>query len=123
MRTTTEDDHVRPLLGESEPAGLIHGTVEHHHLILQRMHEFLAGRGSKAAQIFEIFTASLIVLNVCTWVLSTDPAYRSAQNFYDNVQAMTVVIFSVEYVARWWSSTADPAYGRLGGALGQGPTS
>eukprot|EP00936_MAST-01D_sp_MAST-1D-sp1_P001188 g1188.t1 len=119
MRAIAEDDHVRPLLSESEPSGLIFGTVEQHNSIKACTHEFLAGRGRKAAQIFEIFTAFLIVLNVCMWVLSTDPAYRSAQKLYDDVQAMTVLIFSVEYVARWWSSTADPAYGRLGGALGR----
>ncbi|MFN2457529.1 MAG: ion transporter [Chitinophagaceae bacterium] len=53
----------------------------------------------------------LIVLNVVAVILETVPSiYEPYQHFFDNFDLFSVVVFSIEYVLRVWSSNCDPKY-------------
>ena len=65
----------------------------------------------KASSLFEIFILSLITLNVVALVAETVRSLYSQYSVVFNwFEAGSVLIFSVEYVARLWSSTACPDY-------------
>lgn len=61
----------------------------------------------------------LIILNVFAVMLETVPSiYEPNQQFFDNFDLISVVIFTVEYILRVWSSNEDkkyrhPVFGRL----------
>ena len=98
---------VEPLLGEPRESG---PTTRWY------MHEWLAARGGSVSVAFERLTTALIILNVVTWVLSTEDSYSlsSHTGVYDVVEAGTVYLFTAEYVARLWSCIEDGKYGRHG---------
>ncbi len=74
---------------------------------------------SKADKFINIFIISLIVLNVVAVMLETiEPLHRKYQPFFDNFDAISVYIFTVEYLLRVWSCTHDPRYkGSIKGRL------
>lgn len=99
---------VEPLLGTPRaPSATLRGSV----------HEWLASRGGRTSIAFEHLTTALIILNIVSWVLSTEDAYDLGSRFsgaYDGLEAATVYLFGAEYVLRLWSCTEDPKYGRHG---------
>lgn len=78
--------------------------------------------GDKApfvSQIFVIFIMALIVLNVIAIILDTVESYNSAYSrFFRVFNFFSVMVFTVEYLLRVWSSTEEkkyhnPVWGRL----------
>ena len=74
---------------------------------------------SKADKIVNIFIITLIVLNVVAVMLETiDSIHVKYESFFDTFDAISVYIFTLEYVLRVWSSTHDPRYkGSIKGRL------
>ena len=74
---------------------------------------------SKADKIINIFIITLIVLNVIAVMLETiQILHLKYQSFFDTFDAISVYIFTVEYVLRVWSCTHDPRYrGSIKGRL------
>ena len=71
----------------------------------------VARPGDRASRICDIFILSFIALNVIAVVLETVQSIREvspAAFWYFEV--VSVVIFSVEYLLRLWSCTANPVY-------------
>lgn len=69
-----------------------------------------ASEGDSLSRAFDLFILSLILLNVLAVVLETLPSlarWRPAFSLFDGV---SVLLFTVEYVARVWSCTTDPRY-------------
>ncbi len=91
----------------------------------RRVYEILepAGAGDRASRVFDVFMLSLIVLNIVALTLESDHGiYLRARAFFDAFEAVSVVIFTGEYLLRLWSCTANPRYavpitGRLRFAL------
>lgn len=66
---------------------------------------------SKADKFINIFIIILIVLNVIAVMLETiEPLHDKYQTYFDWFDAISVYIFTVEYVLRVWSCTHDPRY-------------
>ena len=78
------------------------------------MHRFLEHR-TAAGKLFERFSVLLILANVITFILSTNPAvndqWRGAFNAFE---AISVAVFSAEYLARVWSVVEDQEWARKG---------
>ena len=93
---------------------------------LGQLHEFLAGKSSQAARVFEYSIASLIVLNIVAVVLESIDEERTARvgavsgdrmihkTVYDVFELVSIVVFTVEYVLRLAAapkaSIADEGY-------------
>lgn len=80
----------------------------------KRLHEILElpVPGDRASVAFDIFMICLIVANVAAIVLETVAALqRSYQEFFFVFEAFSVAVFTLEYVLRVWSCTADVAGG------------
>ena len=78
-----------------------------------RIHELLepAGTGDRASRAVDIFIVTLIALNVVALVLETvEPVRRAFPALFPWFERWSVAVFSVEYVLRLWSATADPRY-------------
>ena len=69
-----------------------------------------AAPGNRASEIFDVFLIALISLNVAALILGTveDSADLAAGLFL--FEAISVAIFTVEYVLRVWSCTVNPKY-------------
>ncbi len=79
----------------------------------QRVYQLLAlaEPADRWRQVVDVFLITLIVLNIVAMVLETVEEYRlRLPGFFDWFEAVSVAIFSVEYVLRVWSCTAAPAY-------------
>ena len=89
-------------------------TKRHVHILL---HPELGE--SKADKIINIFIITLIVLNVVAVMLETiKELHDKYESFFDTFDAISVYIFTVEYVLRVWSCTHDPRYkGSIKGRL------
>lgn len=89
-------------------------TKRHVHILL---HPELGE--SKADKFINIFIITLIVLNVIAVMLETiEPLHLKYQTFFDTFDAISVYIFTAEYVLRVWSSTHHPRYsGSIKGRL------
>ena len=89
--------------------------------IKRRVREILdvAHPGDPASRWFDLFLVSLISLNVVALVLGTvSRVFDAAPRVFDLFDTVSVVIFTVEYVLRVWSCTADPRYsGSIKGRL------
>jgi voltage-gated potassium channel len=80
----------------------------------KRIHEILevASAGDRPSRAFDVFIMSLISANVVAVILET-VEHLSAQwlHVFQAFELFSVVVFSVEYVLRLWSCTANPRYG------------
>jgi voltage-gated potassium channel len=93
--------------------------------IQQRVHEILdvAAPGDRAARAFQFAILSVIALTAAVLVLETvQSVYQRAVGFFHIFDIASVAIFTIEYVLRLWSCTAEPGYeapvwGRLRYAL------
>ena len=73
------------------------------------------------SRIIDILLISLISLNVLSVILETLPSLQNQyQTFFDTFETVSVIIFSIEYVARVWCSIeykhnklAHPFWGRI----------
>lgn len=66
---------------------------------------------TKADRIINVFIIVLIILNVVAVMLETVPSiYEPHKNFFRYFDAVSVYIFTAEYVLRVWSSNHDPKY-------------
>lgn len=64
-------------------------------------------------RIINIFIIVLIVLNVTAVMLETVPAFvdtTEKERFFHTFDLVSVIIFTVEYILRVWSSNHDPKY-------------
>jgi len=66
------------------------------------------GKGSIASHIFDWFIIFLIVINVFIIILDTFSFTDSIKHIFLQVELWTVIIFSIEYLLRFW--TADYIY-------------
>ena len=65
----------------------------------------------KPVKILNGFIIVLIILNVAAVMLETvDSIYREYETFFRIFDLVSVIIFTVEYVLRVWSSNHDPRY-------------
>lgn len=79
----------------------------------ERTREILAATkpDDRASQIFQIFIITLIILNVTVVVLATvETLRRRYGTFYRLFETFSVVVFTIEYVLRVWSCTAEEKY-------------
>ena len=69
-------------------------------------------------KIINIFIIVLIILNVSAVMLETVPTIEtdaSLKKFFRDFDLVSVIIFTIEYILRVWSSNHDPKYkGRFG---------
>lgn len=67
-------------------------------------------------KIINIFIIVLIILNVTAVMLETVPSIdKPLLKFFNDFDLISVIIFTIEYVLRVWSSNHDPKYkGRFG---------
>lgn len=80
----------------------------------------IARPGDRPSRIFDLGIRALILLNVIAVVLETVPELDAiAHDYFAAFEAISVAVFSVEYVARVWSAVEDPAYGRSGPVFGR----
>ena len=71
----------------------------------------VANPNDRATQIFEVFILTLISANVLSAVVSTEPSiYATYGKTLDWFEVVSVIIFSVEYLARLAACTADPRF-------------
>ena len=88
--------------------------------IRQRTHEILGRpeRGDVASRAFDVVILSLIAVNVLALILeSVAPIYEASGSWFRRLEAVSVTVFSVEYVLRVWSSVEDPRFAGPGGRL------
>ena len=79
-----------------------------------RTHEIveLSVPGDRASFIFDVFMICLIVANVVAIVLETEPSLHGHYHkFFFDFEGFSVTIFTIEYLLRVWSCTADAASG------------
>lgn len=81
------------------------------HPIELRIHQILEPhkKGDFVSQLFDLFLITLIVLNALAIIISTMPTLPKHwhPHFY-HFEVISVVIFTVEYIARVWTSTSAP---------------
>ena len=67
--------------------------------------------GNRVGQIFSIFIISLISLNVAALILGTvEEIHQVSPQAFRTFEITSVAVFTVEYLLRVWSCTADPRY-------------
>ena len=79
----------------------------------RRAFEILEGRlpGDRVGQAVDGFIMFMIALNVAALILGTvDQVFERAPRVFRLVEAVSLIIFSVEYAARVWVCTEDPRY-------------
>ena len=73
----------------------------------------IARPGDKASRVFDIGILSLIFLNVVAVIIGSVQSLQERWGSFLNVfEIVSVVVFTVQYVARLWSCTADPQFNR-----------
>lgn len=73
----------------------------------------VAKKGDTLSAAFDWFIIVLILLNIVVFVLETEEAIRSrAPLFFRGFEAVSVLIFSVEYVLRVWSIVESERFSR-----------
>ena len=79
-----------------------------------RIHQILEDFHFKdtAAKIVNIFIISLIILNVIAVILETEESFKIYSKYFKYFEIFSVIIFTIEYLLRVWSSTADKRYKR-----------
>ncbi len=80
----------------------------------QRMWEIVeaAKAGDTASRTFDIAILSLIFLNVIAVIIGSIQSVQERWGVFLNAfEVVSVAVFTVEYLARLWSCTADPRFG------------
>jgi len=78
-------------------------------------------RNDRLSRVIDTILITLISLNVISVILETLPSLQNThQDFFDNFEVFSVLIFSIEYLARVWSAVENtgkgyghPLWGRL----------
>ncbi len=66
---------------------------------------------TRLGSLFEKFIVFVILLNVGSFVLSTEESMtQSYQGLFDKIEIVTVVIFTIEYIFRCWSISSAPNF-------------
>ena len=84
-----------------------------YHLIKQKIHILLHPElgDTRWDKILNAFIIILIILNVTAVMLETvQPIHDEYKDFFHIFDTVSVVIFTVEYILRLWSSNHDPRY-------------
>lgn len=78
-----------------------------------------AKAGDTASRVFDISILLLIFLNVLAVIVGSVHSIQVRWGvFLGAFEVLSVVVFTVEYVARLWSCTVDPRFsGRIGGRI------
>ncbi|MGH7215303.1 MAG: ion transporter [Tepidisphaeraceae bacterium] len=66
--------------------------------------------GGKQMDWFDRFVVALIILNVVAVILETEAALASLGPWFAAFEYFSVGVFTIEYLLRLWSCTADPRY-------------
>ena len=79
----------------------------------------VARPGDTASRIFDICILTLILLNVIAVVIGSVKSLEARWGlFLNDFEIFSVAVFTLEYLIRLWSCTADPRFaGRIGGRL------
>ncbi len=86
---------------------MYHATKKKVHSLL---HPEIVG-DSHWDRIINIFIIVLIILNVTAVMLETvDSLYKPHEKFFHDFDLISVIIFTIEYILRVWSSNHDPRY-------------
>ena len=78
-----------------------------------RIYEIMerAEQGDRVSRIFDTFIVGLIGLNVVMVIVETVDAIEvSYGRFFQAFESFSVIVFTLEYVLRLWSCTADPEF-------------
>jgi voltage-gated potassium channel len=78
-----------------------------------RIYEIMerAEQGDQTSRVFDLFIVSLISLNVVMVIVETVDAIAVPYGrFFQVFESFSVVVFTLEYVMRLWSCTADPEF-------------
>ena len=83
--------------------------------IKTRLHEILnmPGPGDSVSRIFRICIMALILINVVSVIYETTlhPDARAA-SLFGELELFSVIVFTLEYLARLWTCTKDPRFRR-----------
>ncbi len=85
-----------------------------YHVIKRKTHILLHPElgDSKWDKVLNGFIIALIILNVTAVILETVPSIHDPYaKFFHVFDVVSVIIFTIEYVLRVWSSNHDPRYG------------
>jgi voltage-gated potassium channel len=86
---------------------MYHATKKKVHSLL---HPEIVGE-SHWDKIINIFIIILIILNVTAVMLETVPSIdKPLKKFFNDFDLFSVIIFTIEYILRVWSSNHDPKY-------------
>lgn len=67
--------------------------------------------GDTASRVFDISILSLIFLNVLAVIVGSVPSIQTRWGvLLGGFEVFSVIVFTVEYIARLWSCTADPRF-------------
>lgn len=95
---------------EAMPVNL-HGTS-----LRRRVYEVLEGTRDedRLARVFDIALVTLIVLNVAAFIAETVPSLEAAYGvWFDRFETVSVMLFTVEYLARLWTAPEVPFLRRM----------
>lgn len=71
----------------------------------------VAAPGDTASRVFDVSIMVLIVASVAELVLETvESLHQAAPDLFYGVELASIAIFTIEYVLRLWSCTADPRF-------------
>ncbi len=78
----------------------------------KRTHDIMekAQKGDVSSKIFDIFIILLISSNVLAVILGTVKSFSQYNYYFHVFETVSVVVFTIEYVLRLWSSTSDKRY-------------
>jgi len=83
--------------------------------VRRRVFEVLevAGEGDTPSRIFDIFIVGLILLNLIAVILETVKGLSARYgSLFRNVEIFSVVVFTIEYISRIWTCTANERFRR-----------
>ncbi len=67
--------------------------------------------GDTVSRLFDLFIMALILINVVAVVFGTvEPLATEHERLFTLIEVVSVGIFTVEYLLRLWSATADPRF-------------
>lgn len=88
-------------------------AARHRPFSRERVRQLLepAGEGDRAGRAVDLFLVTLIALNVIAMIVGTvQPVRQRVGGLLAAFETLSVSIFTVEYLLRVWSATADPRY-------------